>query len=88
MRNIYLCCRRCNEERNQVEESERESMRSFERLSVSMTDYTELIIWCNRHECTVAKIGVEPLLRIVPLPGHSWQVSQLPAIEIVEGEDR
>lgn len=52
----YICCRSCLEDEGR--KKAKESMRSFERLSVSMTG-TEIEIWCNRHQITVATIGIE-----------------------------
>ena len=69
----YLCWDRCYEEGKKT----KESMRKCERLSVSMTEGdTELMIWCNRHNCEVARIGVggysrmgvDGYLRLIP-PG-------------------
>ncbi len=51
----YICCRSCLEDKGRREAGE--SMRSFERLSVSMdTSGTKLTVWCNRHQITVVKI--------------------------------
>lgn len=60
---LYICCGRCNEE-----QPESESMRGFERLSVSMNeDKTELLVWCNRHDLAVARIGVGGALQFIPV---------------------
>ena len=70
---LYICCRQCMEDPNRA----KEPMRSYGRLSVSMTEGdTELMIWCNRHNCEVARIGVggysrmgvDGYLRLIP-PG-------------------
>lgn len=43
------------------------SMGSFERLSVAINDdKTELTIWCNRHGCMVAIIGIAGHFRVIP----------------------
>jgi hypothetical protein len=58
----YICCDRCYEECKKI----KESIRSYERLSVSMKeDDTELTIQCNRHQLVVAKIGVGGYLQLV-----------------------
>lgn len=61
---IYICCRSCLEDERV--RGTGESMRSFERLSVSMnTAKTKLTIWCNRHQITVATIGIEGRFDII-----------------------
>ena len=61
----YICCDRCYEQCKRT----KEPMRKFERLSVSMMeDDTELLIWCNRHNSEVARIGIGGYLRLIP-PG-------------------
>ena len=51
---LYICCRQCMEDPKRTGES----MRSHERLSVSMSDdSTKIQIWCNRHHTEVATFG-------------------------------
>ena len=60
----YICCRSCLEDKGRREAAE--SMRSFERLSISMnTPGTRLKIWCNRHRITVATVGIESRLDVI-----------------------
>lgn len=80
----YVCCSRCNEERKKT----KESMRSYERLSVSMSaDKTELLIWCNRHDCAVARIGVGGVLSVIP-PGLTGEKAflEISAVERIDEE--